>query len=189
MIQLLYQGHVAVFVLILVALVVSLTFHEWGHAASAHYYGDDTAKSVGRLSLNPLVHIDPMGLLMVVFVGFGFAKPVPVNPRNFNSRWAQMVVAAAGPAMNLVVAVVAINVYVLGLKLGVPGFDTPGANYFFTFLALINLLLMLFNLIPLGPLDGHYIMPYLLPARLAIRYQLLNQRYGTYALQIGRAHV
>lgn len=182
MIQLLYQGQVALFVLIMIALVISLTFHEWGHAASAYYYGDNTAKAMGRMSLNPVVHIDPMGLLMLVIVGIGFAKPVPTNPRNFNSRWAQMVVAAAGPGMNLVVAVLAINIFVLGRKFGWTGFETEGAQFFFTYLALINLLLMLFNLIPLGPLDGHYIMPYLLPRGMAHRYQLINQRYGTYFL-------
>ncbi len=182
MIQLLYQGQIALFVLIMIALVISLTFHEWGHAASARYYGDNTAQAMGRLSLNPMVHIDPMGLLMLVVVGIGFAKPVPTNPRNFNSRWAQMVVAAAGPGMNLVVAVIAANVYVLGRKWGWSGFESEGAQFFFTYLALINLLLMLFNLIPLGPLDGHYIMPYLLPAKLSVRYQILNQRYGTYFL-------
>ena len=85
MIQLLYQGQYVLFLLILVALVISLSFHEFGHAYVAKRFGDDTAERAGRLTINPLAHIDPMGLLMVVFVGFGYAKPVPTNPRNFTS--------------------------------------------------------------------------------------------------------
>jgi Zn-dependent protease len=71
------------FLLIVMALVISLSFHEWGHAFAAKLFGDDTAQRAGRLTLNPLAHIDPLGLLMVVLVGFGYAKPVPTNPRNF----------------------------------------------------------------------------------------------------------
>jgi Zn-dependent protease len=182
MLQLIAQGQISLFLLIIIALVISLTFHEWGHAASALYFGDNTAQQMGRLTLNPVAHIDPMGLLMVVIVGFGFAKPVPTNPRNYNSRWASALVAAAGPGMNLVVAVLSINVYALGLKLGWAYLEGPGPQFFFSYLALINLLLMLFNLVPLGPLDGHYIMPYLLPTQLAGKYQRLNHKYGSYLL-------
>ena len=182
MIQLLYQGQYALFILILIALIISLSFHEFGHAYVAKRFGDDTAERAGRLTINPLAHIDPMGLLMVVFVGFGYAKPVPTNPRNFTSRWADLLVSAAGPGMNLVVAIVTINAYLMGLRLGWEGLVQPGPQFFFVYLAQINLLLMVFNLIPLGALDGHYILPYFLPRRTAERYRDLNARYGNMAL-------
>lgn len=163
MIQLLFQGYYIVFAFILFALIFSLTFHEFGHALSAYRFGDDTAKQAGRLTLNPFVHIDPMGLLMVILIGVGFAKPVPVDPRKFNSFWGELVVAAAGPAMNLLLAVVVINFYMFGLAQGWSLFEGESANFFFTYLALINLLLMIFNMLPIGALDGHYILPYFLP--------------------------
>jgi len=182
MFQLLLQQQYSLFILIITALILSLTFHEYGHGIVAKYYGDDTAEKAGRLTLNPLAHIDPVGLLMVVLIGFGYAKPVPTNPANFNSRWATLMVAAAGPAMNLILAIVVINFYQLGLQAGWPLLQGQGPYFFFTFLALINLLLMLFNLIPIGPLDGHYILPYFLPREMAIQYMRYNQRYGVYAL-------
>ena len=182
MIHLLYDGHVGVFVMVLIALVMSLCLHEFGHALVAKLYGDNTAQRAGRLTLNPLVHIDPMGLLMVVFVGFGYARPVPTDPRNFTSRWADMMVSAAGPVMNLLLAIVTINIYVLGLHAGVESFNDAGPRFFFLYLAQINLLLMVFNLIPLGALDGHYILPYFLPGQMAAAYQYYNARYGNLLL-------
>ena len=118
MIQLLYEGQWLLFCVILVALLFSLSFHEFGHAWAAKRFGDDTAQRAGRLTLNPISHIDPMGLMMVVFVGFGYAKPVPTDPRRFTSRYAEMLVAAAGPAMNLLLAVITVNIFVQGLQFG-----------------------------------------------------------------------
>jgi Zn-dependent protease len=180
MLQLIYQGQWPLFLLITTALVISLTFHEFGHAATAKLFGDDTAQKQGRLTLNPIAHIDPMGLLMVVLIGIGYAKPVPTNPRNYTSRWASLLVAAAGPGMNLLVACAAINLYLIGLSAGWSLFAGDGPKIFFTYLVLINLLLMVFNLLPLGPLDGHYIMPYLLPSSAAKKYVYYNARYGSY---------
>jgi Zn-dependent protease len=168
--------------MILFCLVFSLTFHEYGHGIMAKYFGDRTAELAGRLTLNPLAHIDPMGLLMVIMIGFGFAKPVPTDPRNYRSRWGVLFVAAAGPMMNLLLAFITINLYGLGLSLGWELFQGPAAYNFFVFLAGINLLLMLFNLIPIGPLDGHYILPYFLPTRLAHQYLYYNQLYGQWVL-------
>ncbi len=182
MINLLYQGQYALFFLIIIALVISLSFHEFGHAFTAKLYGDDTAQRAGRLTLNPLAHIDPMGLLMVVFVGFGYAKPVPTDPRNFRSRWADLMVSSAGPGMNLVVAFFAINLYALGLQWGWESFQGQGPRFFFVYLAQINLLLMMFNLIPLGALDGHYILPYFLTRKWAYVYRVYNAQYGNFAL-------
>jgi len=178
MIALLLQGQIALFTLILIAIVISLTFHEFGHALVAKLYGDDTAQRAGRLTLNPVAHIDPLGLLMVATIGFGFAKPVPTNPAKFNSMWADMFVSAAGPGMNLLLAIVAINFYVLGRASGWGFLESEGAQTFFTYFALINLILMVFNLIPIGSLDGHYILPYFLPRRMAQAYRYWNARYG-----------
>lgn len=182
MIQLLFQQQYVLFITISFALIFSLTFHEYGHGKMASLIGDDTAARAGRLTLNPIPHIDPIGLLMVLLIGIGYAKPVPADPRKFNTRWGMLMVAAAGPAMNLLLAVVTFNLYVLGLKLGFPLFQTPEAYEFFRTLGLINMLLMLFNLLPVGPLDGSYILPYALPKRMALQYLQLNQRYGVYAL-------
>ena len=178
MINLLQQGEWVLFAVIIAALVISLSFHEFGHAWVAKRFGDDTAERAGRLTINPRAHIDPMGLLMVVIVGFGYAKPVPTDPRRFTSRYAGLLVAAAGPGMNLLLAVVTINFYVLGLKIGWTFFQQPGPYFFFSYLALINLLLMVFNLLPIGALDGHYILPYFLPRRLASLYRYYNHHYG-----------
>lgn len=182
MISLVYQGQYALFFLIIIALVISLSFHEFGHAFTALLFGDDTAKRAGRLTLNPLAHIDPMGLAMVVFVGFGYAKPVPTDPRNFRSRWADLMVSAAGPGMNLIVAALAINLYGLALHTGWEWLYEPGPRFFVIYLAQINLLLMAFNLIPLGALDGHYMLPYILTRKWAYYYRLYNSRYGNFAL-------
>ena len=182
MIGLLYQGQYALFMLIVLALTISLSFHEFGHAAVAKLYGDGTAERAGRLTLNPLAHIDAMGLLMVVLVGFGYAKPVPTDPRNFRSRWAELWVSAAGPLMNLLVAMVALNLFALAVKLDWGALTAPGPRIFFIYLARINLILMLFNLIPLGALDGHYILPYFLNRRWAAYYTHYNAQYGNLVL-------
>lgn len=182
MINLFLQGHIVLFLIILLALVVSLSCHEYGHAIVAKWNGDDTAQRAGRLTLNPLAHIDPMGLAMVVFVGFGYAKPVPTDPRNFTNLWADLLVAAAGPGMNLLLAVLTINVYLLGRALQIDLFFSDGAQTFFVILAQVNLLLMLFNLLPIGALDGHYILPYFLPRGLAQQYRYYNARYGNFLL-------
>lgn len=180
MIHLLFSGQYALFFLIVIALVISLTVHEFGHAAVAFLFGDDTARRAGRMTLNPFAHIDPLGLLLVVTVGFGYAKPVPTDPRNFRSRWAELAVSAAGPGMNLLLAVVAVNGFVYARQLGF--LEGPGERTFFTYLALINLVLMVFNLIPLGALDGHYILPYFLSRRLAAGYLEFNAQYGNMVL-------
>ncbi len=182
MLRLLFQGQYALFAMILIALVASLTVHEWGHAWAAKQFGDDTAERLGRLTLNPMAHIDPIGLLMVVMVGFGYAKPVPFNPFRMQSRWAELGVAAAGPLMNLLIAFVAVNIYGLLQQISIPGLTGTGPLFFLSFLATINMVLMLFNLIPLGPLDGHYILPYFLGRRLGQAYRDFNHRYGTLAL-------
>ena len=186
MIQKLVAGQWLEFSIILGAILLSLSFHEFGHAWVAKRFGDDTAQRAGRLTLNPISHIDPMGLMMVVFVGFGWAKPVPTDPRNFTSRYADMLVAAAGPAMNLLLAVIVVNVLVQVWpvvwyedRILIPDEPLPKAMLYVVH---INLLLMVFNLLPIGALDGHYILPYFLPRQLSQRYRYYNERYGNFAL-------
>ena len=182
MIQLIYQGEILLFALLIVALVASLSFHEFGHAFVAKLYGDDTAERAGRLTLNPVAHIDVVGLLMVIMVGFGYAKPVPTDPRNFRSKRADLWVAAAGPGMNLLLALVVWNVFLLLRVADIEAAFTPNTELFVVLLVRVNLLLMVFNLIPIGPLDGHYILPHFLPPAAAEAYRHYNARYGVYAL-------
>ena len=182
MIYLLFQGEYLLFGVLIAALVISLSCHEFGHAYVAKLCGDSTAERAGRLTLNPVRHIDPMGLAMVVLVGFGYARPVPTDPRNFRFRRADLWVAAAGPAMNLILAAVAWNFFLSMRLAGTDFFYQAGPETFFVLLVQVNLLLMLFNLIPLGPLDGHYILPHLLPERAAQAYRYYNARFGVWAL-------
>ena len=181
MISLISGGQYAVFFLLLVALLLSLSFHEYGHAIIAKFEGDNTAQQLGRLTINPVKHIDPSGLIMVILIGIGYAKPVPVDPRQFRSTFSYLKVALAGPGMNLLLAVVSWNFFLL---LRGQGIENDGMDLFFILFGQINLLLMTFNLIPLGPLDGHYVLSYFLPRKLSYQYRVLNERYGLWALLI-----
>ena len=181
MISLISGGQYAVFFLLLVALLLSLSFHEYGHAIIAKFEGDNTAQQLGRLTINPVKHIDPSGLIMVILIGIGYAKPVPVDPRQFRSTFSYLKVALAGPGMNLLLAIVSWNFFLL---LKSQGIENDGMDLFFILFAQINLLLMTFNLIPLGPLDGHYVLPYFLPRKLSYQYRVLNERSGLWALLI-----
>ena len=181
MISLISGGQYAVFFLLLVALLLSLSFHEYGHAIIAKFEGDNTAQQLGRLTINPVKHVDPSGLIMVILIGIGYAKPVPVDPRQFRSTFSYLKVALAGPGMNLLLAIVSWNFFLL---LKSHGIENDGMDLFFILFAQINLLLMTFNLIPLGPLDGHYVLPYFLPRKLSYQYRVLNERYGLWALLI-----
>lgn len=182
MIGLLYQGQYELFILIIIAIIISLSFHEFGHAWMAKKFGDNTAEKMGRLTLNPIAHIDPIGLLMVVTIGFGFAKPVPTDPRNFNSYYASAFISAAGPAMNLILAFISINLLAGAQFFEIPYLMQEGPKAFLYFMAIINMLLMLFNLLPIGPLDGHYILPYFLSRQTAYKYSQWNAQYGGMAL-------
>jgi Zn-dependent protease len=142
--------------------VLSITLHEFGHAASAYLLGDDTAKRAGRLTLNPGAHLDPLGTLMVVFVHFGWAKPVPVTPSKL--RWPRLgnvLVSVAGPFMNLLLALAT------GLYIKYGGFQAlpPGAQEWIFAVFGMNVILMVFNLLPIPPLDGGHVLEALMPRR------------------------
>lgn len=140
-------------VLWLAAIVLALSIHEFFHAFTATMLGDDTARRAGRLSLNPAVHVDPLGMLLAVVAGFGWARPVPFNPYNLKVRkWGPSLVAGAGPFANFLQAAVA----ALGIRLAV-GAGLPESNLLLMFLGyyfLINVGLFFFNLLPIPPLDG-----------------------------------
>ncbi|MCK4315986.1 MAG: site-2 protease family protein [Anaerolineae bacterium] len=149
----------------LIILFLAIPIHEWAHAWSAYQLGDDTASMRGRMTLNPLAHLDPIGSLLLLFSGFGWGKPVPVNPYRMrtNPRAGMAISAAAGPFSNFVLAML----LAIPFRLGWVGWYTGGFNIgSLLFIAIqINLGLMLFNLIPIYPLDGEKILMGLLPPR------------------------
>jgi len=146
------------FVIIAVALVLSLTVHEFAHAWTADRLGDSTPRRAGRVTLNPLAHLDPFGAILLLVAGFGFARPVPINPNNLG-RWGGLWVAAAGPISNILIAVVATVL----LKV-VPRSDLGDTVLFYVLS--INIVLAVFNLIPLPLLDGSRIVAALFPRTL-----------------------
>ncbi|TBH21083.1 site-2 protease family protein [Thermus thermamylovorans] len=187
MIALLQQDPLAFF-LAFAALVFSLVLHELGHAYSAYLFGDPTAKRQGRITLNPLKHLDPLGTVLLLFVGFGWARPVPVNPAAFSHyRLGLFVVSIAGIVINLVLAVL-FALLVRGLyavdPLGVAlTFQGEGQTPLgllalaLFFASSINLVLAIFNLLPIPPLDGSKILQSLLP----LSWQPLLWRLEQYA--------
>ncbi len=169
-----------------IALVVALTIHEFSHAFAAYQLGDTTAQRAGRMTLNPLAHLDPIGSLMMIIVGFGWAKPVPVNPLNLrgNKLRGMAITAAAGPISNILQAFV----FALPIRFGLVDLATPAPGAVFptlgetlSLLVWINLLLAVFNMIPLGPLDGLKVLMGLLPQDMAVRLEPLAQ-YGSILL-------
>jgi Zn-dependent protease len=158
LISLLFSNPV-MFLVLAVLLLYSVIAHEVAHGWVAYLWGDDTAKHYGRLTLNPASHIDPVGLLMLFIVGFGWAKPVPVNYyRLGNSRIALMSVSLAGCAANILIAIIALFLLQFEEVSTSPLFSTP-----LTILVRINIILGAFNLIPIPPLDGSKIVMSLLP--------------------------
>ena len=153
----------------IVILLIALPVHELAHAWTAHYFGDTTPERNGRLSLNPLAHLDPLGAIMLLIAGFGWAKPVPINPYALEKRspYANLLVSLAGVIANFILAILAAIPFRLGLirLFTIPGTFLPSPTELLLQFIIINLALMLFNLIPLAPLDGEKVLSYLLPSR------------------------
>jgi Zn-dependent protease len=173
-----------------VVLLFSLSFHESAHAWTAFRQGDPTARSLGRISLNPLVHIDVVGTvvlpLLMIFTGvplIGWAKPTPVDPRHFRDlRRGQIVVSAAGPASNMLLALL----FTAGLFVAVRALPGPlRGNPLVVLLSMgveINVLLAIFNLVPLPPLDGSHVVEWALPNGIGHRYVAIVAPYGGFVL-------
>jgi Zn-dependent protease len=167
----------------LIVLFVAMPIHEWAHAWSAHELGDDTPRWEGRLSLNPLAHLDFLGALLILLTGFGWAKPVPVNPYRMRTapRTGMALSALAGPLSNLLVAMICAVPFRLGwLSLGDVGRSLTLAAIVF-FIADISINLALFNLLPFYPLDGEKVLVGILPPRWG-DYLLSFRPYSPYVL-------
>lgn len=153
-------------------VLIALTFHEFAHAWAANKLGDETPRLQGRLNLNPLSHIDPVGFVFLIVAGFGWGKPVQIDPRNFNGKYslskAEAIVSAAGPIMNFILAFVFLIIYYVLFVVtdAVAGLSMQWQQILFaiiTYTVSINIGLGVFNLIPLPPLDGSKILTHFLP--------------------------
>ena len=179
-------------IVVAIMLLVGFPVHEFAHALAAYRLGDSTARFMGRLTLNPIAHFDPLGgiLLAVTFIGssfgFGWAKPTPVNPRNLEGgRYGEAVVAAAGPISNLVLAIAAALPfrYIINTPSLVDQIPTVVLQVLLFFI-LINIVLMVFNLFPIPPLDGSKVLFAFLPPQVAWRWRPMLEQYGFILLLI-----
>lgn len=162
------------------ALLFAITIHEYAHAQCADSMGDPTARYLGRLTFNPMAHLDPIGALLLVVAGFGWAKPVPINTSNFrNRREGILKVSFAGPAANLFLCFLAALLMALMNRLGLL---TDGVYRFLLWMELYNVWFAFFNLLPIPPLDGSKILSELLPPALAWKFDNFVGRYGFYIL-------
>ncbi len=178
------------------ALLFSLSAHEWAHGFAAYKQGDGFAKASGRLTLNPLKHIDPLGTLLMLLVGFGWAKPVPVVPSNFrNGRKSMMIVSIAGILTNLILATVSIFLlYFIQLLIfpNIPWLysSDAGINLYIvliqvlTHLVIININLAVFNLVPIPPLDGYKLFKEIFIGRISYTFFTNIERYSNMILLI-----
>lgn len=157
-------------------LIIAIVVHEYAHARVAVAMGDFTPKATGRLTLNPMAHLDPIGLLMLLLCQFGWAKPVMVNPLNFkNYKRGELLVALAGPAVNLITAFLALLILQILATVGVE--MTTGVRMVFSLIILYNINFAIFNMIPIPPLDGSKVLMSFLPSNL--QYKLMSlERYS-----------
>ncbi len=163
-------------IMMVIPVILALTVHEFAHALAAHRLGDNTARNEGRLTMNPLAHLDPIGTVMLFFSGlFGWAKPVPFNPGNFkNPVRDTTLVALAGPASNFLTAIALFALFKLCLFVGVfrwlPVSPETLVNIIsiFTMSIMVNISIAIFNLLPIPPLDGFKVISYFLPHRWVV---------------------
>ena len=157
-------------------LLIAMVIHEYAHAQVAVWLGDFTPRLMGRLTLNPKAHVDPIGMLMLFLVHFGWAKPVMINPRNFkNPKRDDILVSLAGPAANFITAFLALLALLLYSRMG--GDMTAGVYLVFQMIIEYNIGFGIFNLIPLPPLDGSHVLMQLLPRDMAYKLAGL-ERYS-----------
>jgi Zn-dependent protease len=174
---LLFNPSIEAIIAVGLVLLVALPFHEFSHALAAYRLGDPTAKYMGRLTLNPLAHLDPLGSLLILLAGFGWAKPTPYNPYNLQGgRSGEAIVGFAGPASNLVLATAAALPlrYIAATNLSVP---SEVISVLFLFLQ-INVILMIFNLVPIPPLDGSKILFAFLDPQTERQVRPMLEQYG-----------
>lgn len=170
-------------------ILIALTFHEVAHGWMSYKMGDPTAYNMGRLTLNPLKHLDPIGALCMLLVGVGWAKPVPVNARYYkNPKRGMALTALAGPVMNLILAFVGVIIYTLILRLGYYSLLHYTLCQLFYYFAYLNIYLAVFNLIPIPPFDGSRIAFIFLPTHFyfkIMRYERIIQMVVMIALITG----
>ncbi len=165
----------------LLSLLIAITVHEFAHAWVADLRGDPTAKAMGRLTLNPLAHLDLLGTILLLTTGFGWGKPVPVDPFNLTDPDKDMaLISLAGPGANLLAAFLAGIIFHLPLIHSLPGIVT--SIYIFTYL---NIILAVFNLLPFYPLDGSKIWTFVLPPNLKEDLIYFSREYGLLLLILG----
>lgn len=170
--------------LTLPAVIIAVTFHEFAHAFAADRFGDTTPRNQGRLTLNPLSHLDPFGFFLMMFAHIGWGKPVQINPTNFNSNksrgFCEAMVSLAGPLMNFLLAIISAAAYLLMISFANDNFLSTGIGYILlnllSLLITVNIGLGVFNLIPLPPLDGEKIFRNILPYKAK---EWLSRNYQT----------
>jgi Zn-dependent protease len=179
---LLLRDEPQVFVAFLIAVIAGITFHEFSHAAVATMQGDQTARSQGRLTLNPISHLDPLGSIALVLAGFGWGRPVPFSPAQLRSRrFGAALVGLAGPAANFLLALLAVIALRIVYPSAVSAFDVDFSVILLDMLVTLNVVLGVFNLLPIPPLDGSRLLSLALPpSRQNIVYFL--DRYGIFLL-------
>src|ERR1700704_5352757 len=165
------------FIAFIIAIILGITVHEFMHAYTAHRLGDDTARLLGRLSLNPMAHLDPFGTLLLVLAGFGYGKPVPFNESRLRSTMGVTFVALAGPFANLVLAALC----AIPLRFSAASLLGGAYEQILTAIVLWNCVLAIFNLVPIPPLDGANVVYGLLPPRQQYSWRTYQQ-YGPFLL-------
>ena len=165
--------------LFLPGIIIGITFHEAAHGYVSHWLGDPTPKNQGRLSLNPLAHIDPMGFIALLLVGFGWGKPVMIDPRYYkNPKRDELFVSLAGVTTNLIIAIIFAVIQILLIKTGIAyslGSTWNMLNLMIQYIVFVNLVLMCFNLLPIPPLDGFSVITQIFDLR---RYDWYYKLYN-----------